>query len=499
MTYLKRNKRFLIGLLTIVFCCSMAPLGQAADVTAAPEPVFQQNFQDPQLINASFADTGRHILLLHENVSWSGLANGQLVGDYGIFMNFNQNGHLLYPVRAISQYLGFTVDWDGEQRSVRLSNSSGHQVIFTMDSSEALVGGEVQSLPIAPAIIDGKVMLPIRALVEALGGSISYEQGLLVLSDRQDPFTEAEAASLDKMKLAYLQSQQESLLSDSNGSALLAQSKGHAYWRQGLDQLYIDADGARQSIDLGPSVQLILGIDKDKVYYITGEDDAASSRLLNGQLCRADLTGGQRQVLMADFYGYTQSTTKFHAALHTYFLHGRSHDYLIVREGSMNLGSYNLYQLDDEQAVEVDIKLPENVYIYGMDQGFSDPLVFGDELYHFSNYMGTSPGLYHLQLRPDGTAAVQDKFLPELAFYKIIALDDHQLLALAEPYQQELKEHCGSDIYQVDLHAMTVSQLTNEHIPFFSRKQNILVLTNDGHVLYYNQAHELCQIPLLTP
>ncbi len=498
MIYFKRHKHLLTGLLTIVFCCSVASSGLAADVLAAPELVIQQNFQDSQPINASFADTGRHILLLHETVSWYGLANGQLVYDTDktdIFTNVNQNGHLLYPVRSISQYLGFSVDWDGEQRSVGLSNPSGHQVIFTLDSSEALVDGEIQSLPIAPAIIDDKVMLPIRVLVEALGGSISYEHGLLVLSDRQDPFTEAEAASLANMKLAYLQYLQ-SRITTGEPIIPLAQIGGYAYWRQGLNQLYAEANGTRQFIDLGSSVQFILGIYKDRVYYVTGEENPDSGRLLHGQICRADLTGGQRQVLLDDYYGggYYMPITKGLAVSHTYFLHGGGHDYIIIPGSAL----YDFYRLDDDQVVIIQPETPEQSTLSGLDGGFSDPLVFGDDLYHFSHSMGISPGLYHILLRSDGTAAVQDKLFPELAFYKIIALDDHQLLALAEPYHQELKEHGGRDIYQVDLHALTVSQLTNEHIPYFSNEHNMLVLTNDGHVLYFNEDHELCQISPLT-
>ena len=275
---------------------------------------------------------------------------------------------------------------------------------------------------------------------------------------------------------------------------LLAQTDAHAYWRQGLDQLYAEADGSRQTIDLGPSVQLILGIYKNQVYYITGEDDADSGKLLNGQLCRADLTGGQRQVLIADYYGYYQTTTKVWAASHTYFLHSGGHDYIIIRGGSSNLGGYALYQLDDEQAIEVEMELPENVYLNGLDGGFSDPLVFGDDLYHFSHNMGTSTGLYHIQLRPDGTAAVQDKLFTDLAFYKIIAIDDHQLLALAGPYQRESKDNY-MNIYQADLNSLTISQLTNEKLPR-NTESRVLLLTDDGRLIYFNQAQKLCQITL---
>lgn len=491
MTYFKRKKRLLTGLLTLGFCFSMTCTGQAA----APEPIIQQNFQEAQLVNASFAATGRHILLLHEKDPCTGLANGQLVGDYGAFSSVNQNGHLLYPVRAISQYLGFTVEWDDEQRSARLTAQDGHHVIFTIDSKEALVDSEPHRLSIAPAIVDDKVMLPIRALVEALGGSVSYEQGLLILSDRKDELTEAESESLACMKSAYLQSEQETL-DDPLGTTLLAQTDTHAYWRQGLDQLYGEADGIRQPIDLGSSVQLILGIYNDQVYYITGAEEADTGKLLNGQLCRADLTGQQRQVLIADYYGYTQAATKVWAASHTYFLQSGGHDYIIIRESSINLGGYNLYRLDDEQAAAVEMEFAENVYVNGLDSGFSDPLVFGDDLYHFSHHMGISTGLYHIQLRPDGTAIVEDKLFTDLAFYKIIALDDHQLLALAGPYQRGSNDH-DMHIYQVDLNSLTISQLTNEKLPFSSDHKTLL-LTNKGNALYFNQINELCQIPLLT-
>lgn len=494
MLDLTHAKKWLTGFVTIGFCCSMALTGYAAEEPTAAAATVQQNIQEAQLIGDHFQDTGRHILLLHEDISESGMADGQLVSSYGFFSSVNQKGHLLYPVRVISQYLGFTVDWDARKRTALLTDQHGHQVIFTIDSTEALVDGQPQSLPIAPAIMEGKVMLPIRALVEALGGSIAYEQGLLILSDRKDAFTEAETESLAYMKSAYLEYYHE-IQNDHSGSALLAQTDARAYWRQGLDQLYGVAGSTWQPIDLGSSVQLILGIYKDQVYYITGEEESDTGQLLNGQLCRTDLTGQQRQILIADYYGYSQAATKIWAASHTYFIHGGGHDYIIIRESSINLGGYSLYRLDDEQAVKVEPELPENVYLTGLDGGFSDPLVFGDDLYHYSHSMGISTGLYHIQLRPDGTAAVQDKLFTDLAFYKIIAIDDHQLLALAGPYQREAGTKNFMDIYQVDLHNLTVRQLTNENIPLDTENQ-VLLLTDDGKVLYFDQAHQLCLIPL---
>jgi uncharacterized protein YkwD len=97
----------------------------------------------------------------------------------GIPVNFGEqgpvivDGRTLVPVRAVFEALGFTVGWYPDIREVSLRGSD--ILIVTIDSPTFSINGQSRPLEVAAQIINGSTMLPIRALVEAIGLEVGWD------------------------------------------------------------------------------------------------------------------------------------------------------------------------------------------------------------------------------------------------------------------------------------------------------------------------------------
>ncbi|MBR6399780.1 MAG: hypothetical protein IKS17_00970 [Firmicutes bacterium] len=84
------------------------------------------------------------------------------------------NGRTLVPVRAIVEALDGTVDWNGETKTATLV-SGDNKIELTIDSNTAKLNGEEKSLDTAPVIIDSRTMLPLRFIAEGFGYQTDWE------------------------------------------------------------------------------------------------------------------------------------------------------------------------------------------------------------------------------------------------------------------------------------------------------------------------------------
>lgn len=84
-----------------------------------------------------------------------------------------QNGRTLVPIRAIVEAMGGEVDWDGEEQMVSIE-ANGHSVSMWLGSKTIKVDGRRKSIDMAPTAINGRTMLPIRFVAENLGYQIEW-------------------------------------------------------------------------------------------------------------------------------------------------------------------------------------------------------------------------------------------------------------------------------------------------------------------------------------
>lgn len=86
-----------------------------------------------------------------------------------------ENDRTLLPVRAIIETLGGTVDWNNDTMTATLTY--GEDVIaLIIDSTTAYLNNAVQTLDVAPVIINDRTMLPIHFIAESFGLNVNWEQ-----------------------------------------------------------------------------------------------------------------------------------------------------------------------------------------------------------------------------------------------------------------------------------------------------------------------------------
>ena len=78
------------------------------------------------------------------------------------------------PVRAVVEALGGTVDWKAETKTAILDNSEDH-IELTIDSKTAVLNGEEKTIDTAPVIIDSRTMLPLRFIAEGFGYKTDWD------------------------------------------------------------------------------------------------------------------------------------------------------------------------------------------------------------------------------------------------------------------------------------------------------------------------------------
>lgn len=84
------------------------------------------------------------------------------------------NGRTLVPIRAIVEKMGGTVGWDGTTSTITLTYKST-TIKLVVESTTATVNGATKTLDVAPMVLNGRTLLPIRFITENFGGEVGWE------------------------------------------------------------------------------------------------------------------------------------------------------------------------------------------------------------------------------------------------------------------------------------------------------------------------------------
>ena len=86
-----------------------------------------------------------------------------------------QNGRTLVPLRAIFEALGATVDYEQSTQTLTAVRENV-TVIMQIGNSVFTVNGEQKTLDVAPQIIGGRTLVPARAIAESFGAEVAWDQ-----------------------------------------------------------------------------------------------------------------------------------------------------------------------------------------------------------------------------------------------------------------------------------------------------------------------------------
>lgn len=83
------------------------------------------------------------------------------------------NGRTMIPARAVFEKIGADVSWESDTRSVVIEKD-GKKIILSIGNNVATSNGESKILDSAPEIINGRTVVPIRFIAEELGMEVTW-------------------------------------------------------------------------------------------------------------------------------------------------------------------------------------------------------------------------------------------------------------------------------------------------------------------------------------
>ena len=85
------------------------------------------------------------------------------------------NDRTLLPVRAVVEEMGGTVGWDGDMQTVTL-NYNVDEIRLVIDNTTAYLNNAAQVLDVAPTIINDRTLLPIRFIAESFKFEVAWNE-----------------------------------------------------------------------------------------------------------------------------------------------------------------------------------------------------------------------------------------------------------------------------------------------------------------------------------
>ncbi len=79
------------------------------------------------------------------------------------------------PLRAVSEDMGFKVDWNEKARKVTVKGGD-RTVVMTVDKKSYNVDGRAKSMDVAPFIKENRTYVPLRFMAEGLGMKVDWDE-----------------------------------------------------------------------------------------------------------------------------------------------------------------------------------------------------------------------------------------------------------------------------------------------------------------------------------
>jgi len=101
---------------------------------------------------------------------------------------FVKNGRVMVPIRFLAEALGYTVDYDfSDPTNKTITVHAVEDIVLTIGSNKALVGTEEVELDAVPELVNGRTMVPVRFVAETLGFEVQWADGVVTLTQKEQP------------------------------------------------------------------------------------------------------------------------------------------------------------------------------------------------------------------------------------------------------------------------------------------------------------------------
>ncbi len=187
---------------------------------------------------------------------------GQLTDLYGDYQMVQRNGRVMVPIRLMA-YLATQADryqdtWEAiwqpqHPDDVILRNSNLHKTIkFTVNSKTMRVNNQPQTMDVAPQIINGRIMLPLRSAAAALGKKIDWLTGLILIGDEYVDLQHPQTLDITGKIKSILTDARKPVDYDLKGTPIAKYGDSIFYFRYfndrngAVEQLYKKTDGKQE-------------------------------------------------------------------------------------------------------------------------------------------------------------------------------------------------------------------------------------------------------------
>ncbi len=172
-----KKMKFLAMLLAMGLCASSAGCGCSAakeEAVQAAKDAVQQVAAEAETEAEGEAEESKEIILQIDNPMMKVNGEEKNIDEEGTTPVI-VDGSTLLPVRAIVEEIGGEVNWNAETKEVTLTHED-QEIVLKIDSTEGFLNGEPQVLDTAPAIINGRTMLPIRFVAQSFGFNVDWNK-----------------------------------------------------------------------------------------------------------------------------------------------------------------------------------------------------------------------------------------------------------------------------------------------------------------------------------
>ncbi len=88
----------------------------------------------------------------------------------------DENGRTQVPIRAVSEMLDCTVDWNDITKTATVTHKNGDTIALTFGSDVMIINGKTSQMDTAAMIKDDRIYIPVRFVAEALGLTVEWVQ-----------------------------------------------------------------------------------------------------------------------------------------------------------------------------------------------------------------------------------------------------------------------------------------------------------------------------------
>lgn len=255
-------------------------LAAASLAWAAPENPAQKSLEE------AFDE----LIILPFNYADKAFVMGEKTAFYGDYQLYARDGRVLVPIRLMSHLAenlepqgagAWQIHWDAQNpEEVLLSNSARDKKIrLTVNSKTMYINDEAQALDVPPQVINGRTLLPLRSIAQALGQSIQWLDGLIIMG-REEISLEGGAALVPQIRAALederpIAMEEETLipLTKAGGNLYYIKDIHGEYYSTGLYKQ--NAAGAESKIHLPGELHFYReGLVGGKLFFLTRIEEA---------------------------------------------------------------------------------------------------------------------------------------------------------------------------------------------------------------------------------